>query len=95
MFGITKEKAQKFITSGQAKFATIVAVASGVAGAVSSVTASADEVGVTYFQVTESMVQPVVSAINSGLTVMVPIGVTCMASFIGINVVKRVIYSFI
>ena len=43
MFGTTKEKAQKLITSGQAKFATIVTVASGVAGAVSSVTASADE----------------------------------------------------
>jgi len=50
---------------------------------------------ITYFQVTEAMVQPLVNAINSGLTTMMPIGITCLASFIGINVVKRVIYSFI
>lgn len=47
------------------------------------------------FAVTSAMVEPLVNAINSGLTVMMPIGITCMASFIGINVVKRVIYSFI
>ena len=50
---------------------------------------------ITYFQVTEAMVQPLINAINSGLTTMMPIGITCLASFIGINVVKRVIYSFI
>ena len=49
----------------------------------------------TYFQVTNTMVQPLVDAINSGLTVMLPIGITVMASFIGINVVKRVLWSFI
>ena len=50
---------------------------------------------VTAFEVTTAMVQPLVTSINSGLTVMMPIGITCLASFIGINVVKRVIYSFI
>lgn len=63
--------------------------------AATAVSAFLEGTGVTYFQVTESMVKPVVDAINSGLTVMMPIGVTCLASFIGINVVKRVIYSFI
>ena len=47
------------------------------------------------FAITSAMVSPLVTAINDGLTVMMPIGVTAMASFIGINVVKRVIYSFI
>lgn len=47
------------------------------------------------FQVTSTMVAPLVNSINSGLTVMMPIGITALASFIGINVVKRVIYSFI
>ena len=50
---------------------------------------------ITAFQVTSAMVEPLVTSINSGLTVMMPIGITCLASFIGINVVKRVIYSFI
>lgn len=50
---------------------------------------------VEYFQVTTALVAPIVDAINSGLTVMLPVGITIMASFVGINVVKRVLWSFI
>lgn len=50
---------------------------------------------ITYFSVTDAMIQPLVSAINSGLSTMVPIGLGVMGSFIGINIIKRIIYSFI
>lgn len=49
---------------------------------------------VTFFSVTETMIQPLVNAINSGLETMIPIGIGIMGSFLGINIVKRVIYSF-
>lgn len=91
----TKNKKQKikgFFKSKEAKVMTAITLVSASAVPLS---ASAEQTGVTYFQVTEAMVDPLVSAINSGLTVMMPIGITCLASFIGINVVKRVIYSFI
>lgn len=48
-----------------------------------------------YFVITKAMVQPIVDSINTGLTTMLPIGITVMASFVGINVVKRVLWSFI
>lgn len=50
---------------------------------------------ITYFTVTDTMVQPLVNTINSALTVMVPIGLGIMGSFIGVNVVKRMIWSFL
>lgn len=51
--------------------------------------------GITYFQVTESLVAPLVTTINSGLETMIPIGIGIMGSFIGVQIMKRVIYSFI
>ena len=50
---------------------------------------------ITYFTVTDTMVQPLVNTINSALTVMVPIGLGIMGSFIGVNVVNRMIWSFL
>lgn len=50
---------------------------------------------ITYFTVTESLVQPLVNSINSALTTMVPIGIGVMSSFIGVNILKRIIYSFL
>lgn len=47
------------------------------------------------FQVTTDLVQPVVDAINSGLTTLVPIGLGVMATFIGIGLIPRIIYKFL
>lgn len=47
------------------------------------------------FAVTAAMVQPIVSAISSGLTTLVPIGITLMAAFIGIGLIPRIIYKFL
>lgn len=99
MTTITKKKnIADFLKTRKAKLMAVVTVMSIACVFPLSASAAAVEGGgstVTYFQVTEAMVAPVVNAINSGLTVMMPIGITCLASFIGINVVKRVIYSFI
>lgn len=47
------------------------------------------------FTITESTVEPVVNAINSGLTTLVPIGIGIMGTFIGIHLIKRIIYTFL
>ena len=50
---------------------------------------------VATFEVTSQLVQPIVNAINSGLTTLVPIGLGIMATFIGISLIPRVIYKFL
>ena len=47
------------------------------------------------YTVTAETVEPVTSAISSGLTTLMPIGIGIMATFIGIAIVKRVIYTFL
>lgn len=49
----------------------------------------------TTFQVTAELVKPVTDAIHSGLTVLVPIGIGIMATFVGLNLVPRIIYKFL
>lgn len=88
-----KKKVTDFIKSKKAKVLGAVSAAAVMALPITASAAETDTV--SYFKVTDAMVAPLVSAINSGLTTMMPIGITCLASFIGINVVKRVIYSFI
>lgn len=51
--------------------------------------------GVTAFTITSDLVQPVVTTINSGLNVLVPVGIGIMSTFIGIRVLKRVIFTFL
>lgn len=51
--------------------------------------------GVANFTITASTVSPVTNAINSGLTTLVPIGIGIMGTFIGISLIKRVIYTFL
>ena len=51
--------------------------------------------GIKYFTVTESLVAPLVSTINSALETMIPIGIGIMGSFIGVSIIKRIIYSFL
>lgn len=50
---------------------------------------------VTAFTVTSELVQPLVDTINSGLNVLVPIGIGIMGTFIGIRLVRRIIYTFL
>jgi hypothetical protein len=41
------------------------------------------------------MVEPIQSSISSGLTTLVPIGITIMAAMIGISLIPRIIYKFL
>ena len=50
---------------------------------------------VANFTITSELVQPIVNAINSGLTTLVPIGLGIMATFIGIHRIPRIIYKFL
>lgn len=47
------------------------------------------------YTVTADTVAPITSAISSGLTTLMPIGIGIMATFIAISIVKRVIYTFL
>lgn len=51
--------------------------------------------GITYFTVTQDLIEPLVTTINSGLSTMIPIGLGVMGSFISVSLIKRVIYSFL
>lgn len=53
------------------------------------------EVSVPTFTITTDLVKPVTDAITSGLNTMVPVGLSIMAAFIGVSLIKRVIYSFL
>jgi len=53
------------------------------------------ENGVAAFTITADTVAPVTNAINSGLSTLIPIGVGIMGTFIGISLIKRVIYTFL
>ena len=50
---------------------------------------------VSSFTVTSDTVAPVVSAINSALTTLIPIGIGIMGTFIAVSLIKRVIYTFL
>lgn len=47
------------------------------------------------FVVSAELVQPVVDAISSGLTTLVPVGIGIMATFVGISLIPRIIYKFL
>ena len=47
------------------------------------------------FAITADLVAPITSAINSGLTTLVPIGIGIMATFVGISLIPRIIYKFL
>lgn len=49
----------------------------------------------TTFSITAETVKPVVDAIHSGLTVLVPVGIGIMATFVGLSLVPRIIYKFL
>lgn len=76
---------------------TAIVTASTVVAALGSggLTVFAADPEVSSFQVTSALVQPVVTAINSGLDVLVPIGIGIMSTFIGIRLIRRIIYTFL
>ncbi|MBR2289345.1 MAG: hypothetical protein IJ867_01665 [Clostridia bacterium] len=47
------------------------------------------------YEVTAESVAPVTTAISSALTNLMPIGLGVMATFIGIHMIKRIIYTFL
>lgn len=47
------------------------------------------------FAITAELIQPITTAIDSGLTTLVPIGIGVMATFIGIGLIPRIIYKFL
>lgn len=47
------------------------------------------------FEITSDLVAPITTAISSGLTTLVPIGICIMAVFIGIGLIPRIIYKFL
>lgn len=47
------------------------------------------------FTITAELVKPVTDALSSGLTTLVPVGITIMATFIGISLIPRIIYKFL
>lgn len=47
------------------------------------------------FTITATMVEPITTAITSGLTTLVPIGIGIMATFVGISLIPRIIYKFL
>lgn len=50
---------------------------------------------VASFVISNAMIKPITDAINSGLDVLVPIGIGIMAVMIGISLIPRVIYRFL
>ena len=47
------------------------------------------------FTITSELVAPITTALSSGLTTLVPIGIGIMATFIGISLIPRIIYKFL
>lgn len=47
------------------------------------------------FTVNSEAVKPITDAIQSGLGVLVPVGLGIMATFIGISLIPRIIYKFL
>lgn len=47
------------------------------------------------FEITSDLVAPITTAISSGLTTLVPIGIGIMAVFISIGLIPRIIYKFL
>lgn len=47
------------------------------------------------FVITTDLIKPISESINSGLDTLVPIGIGIMATFIGLSLIKRVIYTFL
>ena len=47
------------------------------------------------FAITSAMIEPISTAISSGLSTLVPIGIGIMAAMVGISLIPRIIYKFL
>lgn len=47
------------------------------------------------FEITSALIKPIQDAIDSGLSVLVPIGIGIMAVMIGLSLIPRIIYKFL
>ena len=47
------------------------------------------------FAITAELVAPITTALSSGLTTLVPVGIGIMETFIGISLIPRIIYKFL
>ena len=45
--------------------------------------------------ITSEMLEPITDAISSNMTVLLPIGIGIMGTFIAINLIPRIIYKFL
>ena len=61
-------------------------------GAISNLLADAPTI--TYWSISDELLAPLMTSINTNISAAVPYGLAIMGSFLGINVLKRVIYSF-
>lgn len=46
-------------------------------------------------EITAALVAPVTAAIDSGLATLLPVGIGIFATFIGISLIKRIVYTFL
>ena len=47
------------------------------------------------FSITAELINPIETAISSGLTTLVPVGLTIMGAMVGISLIPRIIYKFL
>lgn len=45
--------------------------------------------------ITADMIAPITEAINSALTVLVPVGLGVMGTMVGVSLIPRIIYKFL
>lgn len=48
-----------------------------------------------FFEITPALLEPITTAISSGLTTLVPIGLVIMGAMVGISLIPRIIYKFL
>ena len=54
----------------------------------------ADAPTITYWSISDELLAPLMTSINTNISSAVPYGLAIMGSFLGINILKRVIFSF-
>ena len=93
---VNKKKVVEFLKSGKVKAA---GAATSVFVASLPITASAAETGggssITYWTISDGLLDPLMTSVSTNINAAVPYGLGIMGSFLGINVLKRVLFSFL
>lgn len=50
---------------------------------------------ITYWTISDGLLSPLMTSITTNINAAVPYGLAIMGSFLGINVLKRVLFSFL